>query len=734
MWDPDTSAKLDTLVNELSTADYIVLATNRLSAPMARLRDRYPMSSQYYRMLFAGDLGYRPVAEFSAYPRLGGLIIRDDNADESFSVYDHPHVLVFENAGRLKPELLRARLGRYLKADAQGSAPHPGRPAGLARYRPQDPAPGAPLTLSQPVDTLPVVADFRWNRAASESPLLAVVLWWLALSLFGWLAWPLLFPLLGGLRDRGYGLARMAGWLLVGWVHWLGVSLGWWQNRVGPIAAIVGLLAAAGLIAGWAQRRRLAAFWAERRRTLLAEEGIFALAYLAFVGVRLLNPDLWQPWNGGEKFMEFAFLNATLRSPNFPPYDPYFAGGILNYYYYGFYLVGLVIKLTGIAAEVAFNLAVPGLFALTALGLFSVGSSLATVRRRGGAEERRSAGDLAGEPGGEIDDAAPRRQDRSAALAGGLAVLLALLMGNLRGLGWLAGAWVSLVSGRSLPEFDYWAASRVIPNTINEFPLWTFVFADLHPHMIAMPFGLLVVGLALNWVARVEAGIWKLEAKLEGGLPAEQVWKLDEEYAEQERNRTENEGAARISPRPASRVPVSPCFLVYLSTCLFMALALGVLGVINTWDLPTYALLVAGACVVAGWRARRWLGAAGGLLLAAVISALAVAAYWPFYAHYEAQVGQGAGLVGRFLGWVRAASPLDDWLVIWGFFLLLAVCYVVVVWRYGSGGAEEQRGKGAGGQGGEVVITESNDDSQTSEADLRATTVPGPSRRPWGDT
>ena len=446
MWDPDTPAKLDTLVDELSTADYIVLATNRLSAPMARLRDRYPMASQYYRMLFAGR---------SRLPAGGGVHAPTrGSAGWSSATTTPTRVSAFtiirtfwfsRTPGRLKPELLRARLGRYLKADAQGSAPHPGRPAGLARYRPQDPAPGAPLTLSQPVDTLPVVADFRWNRAASESPLLAVVLWWLVLSLFGWLAWPLLFPLLGGLRDRGYGLARVAGWLLVGWVHWLGVSLGWWQNRVGPIVAIVGLLAAAGLIAGWAQRRRLAAFWAERRRTLLAEEGLFALAYLAFVGVRLLNPDLWQPWNGGEKFMEFAFLNATLRSPNFPPYDPYFAGGILNYYYYGFYLVGLVIKLTGIAAEVAFNLAVPGLFALTALGLFSVGSSLATVRRRGGAEEQEEREETEGERVG-IRHSAPHRQPFRA-LAGGLAVLLALLMGNLRGLGWLAGAWRSLVTG-----------------------------------------------------------------------------------------------------------------------------------------------------------------------------------------------------------------------------------------------------------------------------------------------
>ena len=79
-------------------------------------------------------------------------------------------------------------------------------------------------------------------------------------------------------------------------------------------------------------------------------------------------------------------------------------------------------------------------------------------------------------------------------------------------------------------------------------------------------------------------------------------------------------------------------------------------------------------------------------MLAALIVLLAVAAYWPFYTHYQAQVGQGTGtVVGRYLDWVRSGSPPDVWLTIWGFFLLLAVCYVVVVWRRRSARVERRR-------------------------------------------
>lgn len=679
LWDPDTPEKLDALVAELSTADTIVLASNRLYAPMQRLAARYPMTSRYYQMLFSGGLGYELVREFTAYPRAGGVTVRDDAADESFTVYDHPRVLVFENTGRLKPELLRARLGRYLpgsagasfdsglRSSAQDARPVPdpaGRTPGLARLRPQEPAPDAPLTLAQPVDTLPVVADFRWNRLASQSAPVAVVLWWLVIGMFGWLTWPLLFPLLGGLRDRGYGLARAAGWLLIGWAHWLGVSLGLWQNRLGAIAVIAGVLAAAGLGAGWAQRRRLAAFWAERRRLLLGEEAVFAAAFLAFVGVRLLNPDLWQPWNGGEKFMEFAFLNAILRSPSFPPYDPYFAGGTLNYYYYGFYLVTLPIKLTGIASEVAFNLAVPGLFALTAVGIFSVAYTLAAgITRRGG--EARPA---------------------SIAL---LSTALALLMGNLSGFGLLIRTLGQWLRGAAAPVFDYWGASRVIPATINEFPLWTFTFADLHPHLIAMPFGMLVVGLALNGVIGAKGqGARGQEPGI--GDQALGTGGQELETGDQELGAGEQDPGAYLPipsrqsrvPRPRFLVP-HPDSLVSLSTYLLLTLSLGALGAINTWDLPTYALLVIGALGLAGWRSRRW-QALVGALLAVLTVALAVAAYLPFYTHYQAQVGGGTGsVISRFLGWVRASSPLKPWLNIWGVFLFLAVSYAWVELRAG---------------------------------------------------
>lgn len=126
MYDADNATKLDTLVNVLHDADYIVLATQRLATPIMRQPARYPMSSRYYRALFGGQLGFELVTFARNDIMLGNIVIVDERselvpmpdglvwnwgrADESFTVYDHPLPLVFKKTRALSREEIYKQL------------------------------------------------------------------------------------------------------------------------------------------------------------------------------------------------------------------------------------------------------------------------------------------------------------------------------------------------------------------------------------------------------------------------------------------------------------------------------------------------------------------------------------------------------------------------------------------------------------------------------------------------
>ena len=423
-----------------------------------------------------------------------------------------------------------------------------------------------------------------------------LLVWALSLVLLGAVAFPYVWLAARSLPDLGLAFARPLGLLLVAWPVWLAARLGVAEFSRASIAVVTLALAAGAALIALRTRRELAAALRDRWHVLAAGEAAFWLLFLAVVGVRWLNPDLWHPQLGGEKPMDLAYLNAVIKSPQLPPFDPWFAGGSINYYYLGFVLVAVLVKLTAVVPAVAYNLAIATFAAMLGSAAFGVAAALASGRRI----------------------ARPR------AVAGGLfALLFVAVAGNLGELHVLRDRLDGAVS----IERWYWAPSRAIgapvgePGPISEFPAFTYLYADLHAHAMALPYTAVVLGLAV--------------------------------------------AAARA--RAASR----GARLLLLG---LLALSLGALWPLNTWDVPTYALLagivlVAGAASGAAAGRGRRLAAASGQWLAVV--ATGYLAFLPFHRDY----------VSSFAGverWRGAQTSLGDYLTVHGLFLFTIGAALVV--------------------------------------------------------
>ncbi|MSQ28445.1 MAG: phospholipid carrier-dependent glycosyltransferase [Dehalococcoidia bacterium] len=657
MYEPDNAAKLDHLAGNLAAGDYVLFYSNRLYGTVPRLPQRYPMATAYYRNLFGGALGYELVATTSASPSLlgvtwhedtlsrpqlpaprglppadGMLVLEPGYADESFTAYDHPLTLLFQNKSRMTAPQIRALLEPSLAGGAASSA-------GALMAEPTREVQQAGGTWAE---------LFQRDSWANRYPLFA---WLLAIQIIGIGAFPLAFHLFGSFPDRGWLVAKTLGLLLVTYAVWLAGSL-----RAVPFSQTAVLGALTGLLVLGAalylhRRREIDRFVESRWRTLAAGEAVFFAAMFAFYLIRLFNPDLWHPARGGEKPMDFAYFNAVVKSTFFPPYDPWFAGGSLNYYYFGQMLVATLTRLTGVVPSVAYNLAVPALFALLAANVFSVTAAL--IHITSGWRAPRSTAVRLSEPNRHTTPSAANGVNERWLLgAGGLAVLFVGVLGNLDGaiqvlegfikagkpllvtnIPGLSGAtqalsgWLAVVIRHApVPAFDYWRsramgsmdptfidpAVRAPSITITEFPFFTYLFADLHAHLIALPIAVFTLALA----AQAAAGA------LGSGLPI-RILRLG-----------------------------------------MLGLALGALRWTNTWDYPAFLLVACGA-ILAGERATGrwdgWLLVRTGLS-AAFMVAVGTLAFLPFQQNYELFYSGGIGPSPEL-------TPLHLYLRIFGLFL-----------------------------------------------------------------
>ena len=130
LYDNESDIKWQKVNSILKDTDYIFLSSNRLWSSIPLVPDIYPLTTKYYQDLFDGNLNFQKMIEFSSYPGISisflkrciyigptnypyfqnknkwfdidndcaypGIYLRDDIAEEAFSVYDHPKVIIFK--------------------------------------------------------------------------------------------------------------------------------------------------------------------------------------------------------------------------------------------------------------------------------------------------------------------------------------------------------------------------------------------------------------------------------------------------------------------------------------------------------------------------------------------------------------------------------------------------------------------------------------------------------------
>ena len=679
VYDPDNPAKINNLVRRLSEADYVVFYSNRPYGSVARLPSEFPLSSRYYIKLFEGELGYRLEKSFFSYPNWLNVHFHDDPfsraqvkrpeslaqrdgiglnlgyADDNVIGYDHPPVLVFRNYGKKSESELRNILlpdvssGNRIVSEASDSDVDP-----RTRH----------LMLTES-DWLIQRQGGTWSQMFNENswnnrfPVLA----WLLVIVVGWIiTLPLNLFIFRGLPDRGLGLAKIFSFLIIGYVVWISVSLDLFRfTNVTIFYSSCVVLALSLLVMAFA-RNEIITFLKEKWRLVILVDVIFFLAFFIFLWIRANNPDLWHPFRGGEKPMELAYLNAVVRSNLFPPYDPWFSGGYLNYYYWGYFLVSLPVKISRVLPTTAFNLAIPTFFALSVSGAFCLAYNIACKIQMVDSKLRFDSADIKSESNDFKKNSrlsnlrsvpnilhnrvwAPLTSEKFRVLfpvlVGIASAISVVVVGNLDGIIQLLQMTQGDISGSR--AFDFWRSSRLIPplssvessmlafwvpttmgaateisHHITEFPFFSFLFADLHPHLMNIPFTMLVIGLGINLQFQFNA--------------SSTTWRI--------------------------------------IACGILALGLGSLWVINSWDYPTYALLSI-AFVALGIQAMA-IPKLKKLSLFSVLVLSIIGASWilflPFHESYET-FGVGIAIS-------RWTTPLNSYLVIFGWFLFIAISFL----------------------------------------------------------
>ncbi|MGD9581577.1 MAG: DUF2298 domain-containing protein, partial [Vampirovibrionia bacterium] len=417
--------KADYLAENLEQGNYIVAQSKRLYGATRNVKEKYPITTKYFDLLFTGRLGYKLEKSFTSYPSLLGIEFDDDLSDESFAVYDHPKVLVFKKIKELKKEdyqqLLEDKTPLKLSDEEL-------------------------LSLKKSKQKL-----YTNYTIIDEIPLIAF--WIILLELFSVIGFVICYKTLKKHLIPALFFSYLTGILGINYIIWILTTTKLIKYNTITIITIFSIILFACCYYMYTKKESISKLIKENIDTIMYIKLSFIGCFILFLILRSFSPEIF--W--GEKPMDFAIFNNLIKTDSLPPDEIWFSGNKLNYYYFGYFIYATLSKLICLPSYYTYNLSIATIGALSFSAVCGIG--LLIFKNN---------------------------------IISFITAVTTMFLGNISGIR-------ELIYGKNPINFDfYWATSRVIPHTVNEYPLWSVLFGDLHAHLTVMPIFIFVIFIGIN--------------------------------------------------------------------------------------------------------------------------------------------------------------------------------------------------------------------------------------------
>lgn len=306
--------------------------------------------------------------------------------------------------------------------------------------------------------------------------------WVLVLQIIGIIGFPISYFLFKNVKGIGIGFSKPLGILFLCSTYWIISHIPYVSHGNSSLFIWFFFLLSSSLIYLILKRNEIILAIQEYKVLLLTIELMFFLVLLLWLFVRFIDPNIY----GTEKPMDFMMMNSVVNSSNFPPHDLWFSGEVISYYYFGYWIFGIISILSNVSLNFSYNLSVATVAALVSSSVFGLVSML--IKENNGSQ-------------------------RESIIVSVATIFFILFSSNLHIIwetltffGILSKSFLTWLSidGLSKDIFGdwylsggWWRSTRIInffengqgiDYTISEFPLFSFILGDLHPHLMSIPF------------------------------------------------------------------------------------------------------------------------------------------------------------------------------------------------------------------------------------------------------